>query len=167
MTSKIWLKYIPKTLLGKSVSLIILTKLLSLFLPLEFSNKDFGESFKFYHNAILIVSLFILSSVEIISDKSGLKIWIKALLFFPLFAVFLITLVIVLFLGDCKYEEVEILYVEKNGNATISRRRINCGATTDYSYNTYFIKPITPFFNFRWTFDDENIDKSKWIKPIN
>jgi hypothetical protein len=167
MTSKIWLKYIPKNLLGKSVSLLILMKLFSLFLPFEFSNNDFRESFKFYHNAILIVLLFVFSLVEILSDKSGLKIWVRVLLFFPLVAAFLITVIVVLFLGYCKYEEVGILYVEKNGNATISRRSLNCGATTDYSYDTYYIKPITPFFNFRWKFDDENIDKSKWIKPSN
>jgi hypothetical protein len=167
MTSRILLKYYPKNLLGKLVAIVILLKLLSLFLPFEFSNNDFRESFKFYHNGILIVLLFIFSLVEILGKKSGLKIWVRVFLFFPLVAAFLITVIVVLFLGYCKYEEAGILYVEKNGDATILRRSLNCGATTDYSYDTYYIKPLTPFFNFRWKFDDKNIDKSVWIKPTD
>lgn len=119
MISQILIRYIPKNLLGKLVAVVILLKLLSLFLPFEFSNNDFRESFKFYHNAILIVLLFIFSLVEILSNKSGLKIWVRVLLFFILTAAFLITVIVVLFLGYCKYEETGILYVEKNGNATI------------------------------------------------
>ena len=167
MTLKTGLKYLPKDLIGKLVRLVFILKLFSFFLPFEFSNNEFRESFKFYHNAIFILLLFTLISVEILGDKSGLKIWGRILLFVPLTVIFLITVIMVLFLGDCKHEEVGILYVERNGNATVSRRSLNCGATTDYSYDIYYIKPITPLFNFRWQFDDKNIDKSKWIKPTN
>ena len=165
MSSRILLKYFPKNLLEKLVAVVILLKLLSFFLPFEFSNNGFRESFKFYHNVILLVLLFVFSLVEILSDKSGFKIWVRVLLFIPLTTVFLITGIVVLFVGYCEYEEAGTLYVQKNGDATIVSRSLNCGATTDYSYKTYYIKPLNPFFNFKWGGDDTNIDKTKWIKP--
>ena len=166
MTSKTGLKYFRIGLIGKLVMFVFILKLFSIFLPFEFSNNEFRESFKFYHNAIFILLLFTFISFEILRDKALLKIWGRILLLIPLVVIFLITVIMVLFLGDCKHEEVGIMYVERNGNATVSRRSINCGATTDYSYDIYYIKPITPFFNFRWRFDDKNIDTSEWIKPF-
>jgi hypothetical protein len=167
MASRIWLKYYPENLFSKIVFWIVLMKFISLFLPIEFNHNGFRESFKFYHNGILIALLFISISREIFSDKL-VKIWEKILLFVPLSVVFLFILLFVILLGYCQYEEAGTLYIQKDGgNATISRRSLNCGATTDYSYDTYYIKPLTPFFNFRWKFDDKNIDKSVWIKPTD
>ena len=159
------LKYYPDSTFGKILAWTIILKISSILLPIEFNNNDFRESFKFWHNAILIILLFLFTSTQILSNKSKLQIWAKILLFIPTIAVFLFTTVIVLFLGFCKYEEAGTMYVEKNGSATISTRSLNCGATTDYSYNTYYVRPLTPFFNFIWSYNPETIDKSKWVKP--
>lgn len=168
MFTRIWVKFYPKNLYGKIVFWIVLMKLVSIFLPIEFNNNEFRESIKFFHNVILTLFFFISISKEIFSNKSKLNIWTKVLLIVPISTVFLTILFFVLFSGYCQYEEAGTLYIEKDGgNATISRRSLNCGATTDYSYDTYYIKPITSFLNFRWKYDIENIDKSKWIKPNN
>ena len=165
MIQKLFSKYYPKSLLGRIVGLIILTKLISLFLPIEFNNSDFREDFKFYHNIVLITSLFILISVEIFSKNSGLKTWIRILLFTPTVVVSVLFGLVLIFTNDCRAQELGILYAEKNGNATISHRSFNCGATTGYAYDTLYIKPICSFLNFKWQYDSKDIDKSKWVEP--
>lgn len=143
------MRCVLKNLFEKLLAIVAILKLLNLVLPVEFSNNNFRESVTFYHNTILITFLFIYLLIKVLSDKSGLEVWARVLLLIPLITVFLLTISMVLFMGVCKYEEVEILYVEKHGNAMISRRRTNCGATTDYSYATYYIKPLTSYLNFR------------------
>ena len=158
------LKYYPNSTLGRILAWTIILKICSILLPIEFNNNDFRENFKFWHNVILIGLLFLFTSIQILSKKSKLQIWARILLLIPTITVFLFITLMVLFWGFCEYEEAGTMYIEKNGNAKISTRSLNCGATTDYSYNTYYVRPLTPFFNFIWSCNIETIDKSKWIK---
>ena len=137
-------------------------KLFSLFVPVEFSNYDFRENWKFYHNILTALLLFTTLSVEIFSKRSKVALWAKFLVTIPLVMVIFLSLVF-LFLGACKWEEIGILYKERNGNAVIANRGLNCGATTDYSYRTFYMRPMTPFFNFVWKIDAKSLNKSEWI----
>ena len=70
-------------------------------------------------------------------------------------------------LTPCVTEEGRELYKEKSSNGKIIVRLLNCGATTDYSRNVYYIKPITPMFNFIWKTDTTEINKNNYVKiPI-
>lgn len=166
MTAKIWSKFYPKSLFGKIIFWIILMKLISLFLPIEFNHNGFRENFKFYHNLILTLLLFIYISFGISSYKSNLDEWLKILLILLLSVVFLIITSVVLINGICHYEEAETIFKEKDGgNALIVSRSRNFGATSADSYDTFYTKPITPFFNFIKKCDSKTIDQSKWTKP--
>jgi hypothetical protein len=154
-------KYTPSSHFDRILFIVFYGKIISIFLPLEFNSQEFRENFKIIHNFVLIILLFVWVVLELNKPNSGMKWWTFLILIIPLsFIIFLICFFVLLI--PCITEEGREIYKEKNGSGKIVERRLNCGATTDYDDSIYYIKPITPLFNFIWKTDTLAIDKNKY-----
>ncbi|RDB04208.1 hypothetical protein [Runella aurantiaca] len=145
------------------LSIVIILKAIGFIIPIEFSQIDFRASFKYWHNLFLVGLLFFWILFFIYGSKSGLRLWESLMVTVPLLVVFAVVSLF-LFTGLCRWEEERELYAKENNNDKIVKRDLNCGATTDYDYETFYIKPLTPLFNFIWKIDTSSIQKDKWRK---
>jgi hypothetical protein len=159
-------KYAPNSNFDRVLFFFFYAKIISIFLPLEFNNVEFREYFKISHNFILAILLFTWVAIEINKPNSGVKLWTILTILVPASFIMLIVCFFIV-LMPCMTEEGRELYKEKSGNGKIIVRLLNCGATTDYSREVYYITPITPLFNFIWKTDTTKIDKNDYVKiPI-
>lgn len=62
----------------------------------------------------------------------------------------------------CVTENGKRLYDNRLDNSYIIVRRLNCGATTDYSDNICYVKPISSNFNLIWEIDTSKLNKIIW-----
>jgi hypothetical protein len=153
----------PINNLDVALSVVFYAKIISLFVPIEFNYTEFRENSKIIHNAILIILFFLWVIIELTKPNSGIKWWEALMILIP-FSCMILFLCFFILLMPCITEEGITLYKEKSSNGKIVERMLNCGATTDYSYSIYYIKPITPAFNFIWKIDTTNINKNDYVK---
>lgn len=167
MLSKIS-KYLPKTIFEKLLFIAFYTKVLIFILPIEFINYNFREDFRIYHSLVVIGLCIIWAFIKIIKarfEKNPVgNMFIKTIItiFFSFFSC--IFLFFMLF-AHCQDDTGFQLYKQKKGNASIELITLNCGATTGYDkgdFRYYYIKPLTPYFNFVWKTDTTSLDKRDW-----
>ena len=148
------------------LAVVFYAKIISIFLPLEFNNQELRENFKIVHNPILVIVIFVWIVLELNKPSSGIKLGGFLALLIPLLFVFCVVLFFVV-LTPCITEERREIYKEKSGDGLIVERLSNCGATTDYGHKVYYVKPVTPLFNFIWKTDTTDINKNDYliVKP--
>lgn len=159
-------KYYPNTLLGKTILIISLIKVIGILIPIEFSNSTFRENCNSFISLAITVSCFVWVLIQLLTRSSGLNIFIGFILSIPIFCVFAFVSFL-LFIGPCIWQDGKDMYTRKKGNAKIVLRMLNCGATTDYSYQHYYVKPLTPLFNIVWKVDTSSINREEWEEVIN
>jgi hypothetical protein len=164
MTFKIS-NYYPKSSFEKILFVVIFLKILSLILPIEFSNYGFREDFKLYHSIIIAMLAIIWLAIQIFSAKNQstfMEVFLAIILgFLSLVVLFM------MFFAQCRLDQGVEIYFKKNEKERIELRTLNCGATTGYDendYKYYYVRPITPNFNFIWKTDTNSIDKKEWIR---
>ena len=145
------------------LSIVIILKAIGFIIPIEFSQNDFREPFKYWYNFFLAGLLFLWTLLSIYGRKSGLMLWESLIVTVPFLVVFAVVFLF-LFIDLCIWEEGRNLYSKEKNNDKIVEKKLNCGATTDYSYKTFYIKPLTPLFNFIWKIDTSSIQKDEWRK---
>lgn len=150
-------------LLGIAISVLALFKIIGIFIPLEFNDSIFRENFRLCHALSIIILAFIWILLRIYDGSSTKNVIKFILLSIPISFIFMITSFI-LYIGPCIWEEGRNEYVQKDGGARIQERMLNCGATTDYSYQHYYVKPVSPFLNFIWQVDTTQINKGNWTR---
>jgi hypothetical protein len=160
MTFKIS-NYYPKSSFEKILFVVIFLKILSLILPIEFSNYGFREDFKMYHSIIIAILAIIWLAIQIFSAKNQ-STFMEIFMAFVLGFISLIVLFVMWFYQCRLYQGVEI-YFKNNEEEKIELRTLNCDE--EYDRNYYYVRPITPYFNFIWKTDTNSIDKKNWIRP--
>ncbi|PCI92909.1 MAG: hypothetical protein COB15_17165 [Flavobacteriales bacterium] len=153
-----------------SIGLIIFwvsTPIISLFIPLEFSNKELESTFeqiRFYGipiSILLALCGFIKTndSNAIIIGKIVTTIIISVLSIFFLF--------ISIFANMCDTTTGKILFENRqNENLKIVEREYGCGATDSEPPNVsiYKIRQLTKYFIYPTKIDTNDLDKNEWEK---
>lgn len=142
--------------------LVVLLKLL----PFEFNDYELQRSANTGATYTLLTALFFALEAELFSQEHKIKAVWSVLVSVPLFISFSIV-GLFFYVGRCVDGPDEVAFTKPAEPGAVVLRCSNCGATTDYSDNYYYVRPILGIINYVRSVDLANLKDEGWKKLNN